>query len=117
MTERRRFNLPFAIFAEPMPASTFKLLAFLFSISDFGGACRPGYALMRSGTGISSTATINGAIDYLRETGWIKFVKPGGKKFDTIGLAIPSRLREKDVPMAVFRRSAAVSPALLSFKK
>lgn len=104
----RGFSIPFTIFAEPMPDKAFRLLCFLFSVSDFRGTCRPGYALMKRGADIGSDATVKSSLDYLRGAGWIIFTKKGGSHNTTIGLSIPGRLRSKDVPMAVYRGRASV---------
>jgi hypothetical protein len=97
----RRFSLPFCIFDEDMPDKAFRLLCFLFSVSDFKGASRPGYREMKNATGIGSDATVKASLDYLRESGWIFHIKKGGSNASTILLDIPSRLREKDLPFDV----------------
>lgn len=103
-----RFSLPFAVFMEPMPDKAFRLLCFLFSISDFRGGCRPGYQAMKQGAEIGSDATVKASLEYLRTKGWIWDIKKGGSKRMTIVLEIPSRLRQKDIPMAVFRGRVSI---------
>lgn len=98
----RRFSLPFCIFDEEMPDKTFRLLSYLFSISDFKGASRPGYREMKKAAGIGSDATVKAALDYLRKEGWIFHIKKGGSNASTIMLDIPSRLRKKDLPADVY---------------
>lgn len=115
-----RFSVPMAVFKESMPDKAFRLLSYLFSISDFKGASRPGYRAMKAGAEIGSDATVKASLEYLKKQGWIWHIKKGGSNRMTIALDIPERLRQKDIPLDVVRARSAIkkkfSPVLHSVK-
>lgn len=94
---RDKFSIPDGIFGEPMPGKAFKLLCFLFSLSDFAGLSRPGYAAMQRAIRDcprenGSRTTVRGHLCYLQQRGWIFHMKRTSGRM-AIWLQIPPRLR------------------------
>lgn len=88
-----RFSIPFAILNDDLPDKAIRLLIFLFSQSDFNGACSPGYKEMKAKADIGSDATIANTLRLLQRKGWIFHIKKGGSNRSTIWLQIPPRFR------------------------
>lgn len=91
----KRFSIPFAIFEERMEDKAHRLLCYLFSQSDFNGACSPGYAAMKEGAQIGADTTIKYTLESLRKKGWIFHIKKNGSQSATIWLQVPPRFRKK----------------------
>jgi len=92
-----RFSVPSAVFDESLPSKAFKLLVYLYRVSDVGGACRPGYAgmkrAMRDHDGDNGcNSTVRRCLQTLNKRGWIFAMKRTNSKM-TIWLQIPHRLR------------------------
>lgn len=92
-----RFSVPDCITAEPMPAKAFKLLVYLFSLSEFAGGCRPGYEQMRYAMRAKDgengcNNTIRRQLLYLKKKGWIFEMRKTNARM-RIWLQIPARLR------------------------
>lgn len=87
----QRFSIPDCITEDNLPDKAFRLLVFLFKISDCAGRCSPGYETMKAGANITSRSTISEALKLLRKRGWFHFTKKGGNRNSVLWLRIPPR--------------------------
>lgn len=97
-----RFSVPFCALVEPMPSKAFKLLIYLISVSNFEGACRPGYDHMRrvmrdNERFKGSDSTVKKNLLWLQKDGWIHHMKRGNARM-VIFLQIPPRHRPQKLP-------------------
>lgn len=87
--------MPKCIFDDELPDKAFRLLVFLFQVSDVAGMANPGYSAMKKGAHITSRNTVSGALKILREHGWFNFVNKTPGKNDAYWLRIPTRFEPK----------------------
>lgn len=91
--KERRFNVPFAVFADidRMPRPALVILLYLLSKSDFSGFCRTTYACIMTACNIGSRDTVWKSLNLLQKLGWIDDRKK--TMTDTrIRIQIPPRL-------------------------
>jgi hypothetical protein len=106
-----RFSIPNCILDDGLPDKAFRLLVFLFSVSDMAGCAAATYDEMKQGADITSRSTVSDSLKLLRKHGWFHFVKKGGGKKAVYWLRLPPRYTETDKPNAklairMFPRSA-----------
>lgn len=97
-----RFSVPDCILEDPMPSKALKLLLYLLSISDYGGACRPGYDHMRKVMrdkiqDKGSDTTVRKHLIWLKKDGWIFNMKRTNARM-IVWLQIPPRHRPQKLP-------------------
>jgi hypothetical protein len=91
-----RFSVTPCMQQDNLPDKAFRLLFFLFSVSDISGRASPGYAAMKIGADITSRSTISDALKLLKRHGWFHFVKKGNGRNTVFFLRIPPRFSKTD---------------------
>lgn len=94
-----KFSVPACLLFEPLPSKALKLLIYLIQVSDYGGACRPGYDAMRKAMrdhdrDNGSNHTVRNALQTLKKKGWIFTMKRTNSKMG-IWLQIPHRFKSE----------------------
>lgn len=90
------FSIPFCIQQDGLPDKAFRLLHFLFSVSDIGGRANPGYAAIKIGASITSRSTIASSLWLLQQHGWFHYVKKGNGRNTVFFLRIPPKYTNSD---------------------
>lgn len=90
-----RFSVPYCILDDDLPDKAFRLLVFLFKVSDCSGKAAPGYQAMKEGADITSRSTISNALRLLKTKGWFEFVKKGNGRCSVFFLRIPPRFAKE----------------------
>lgn len=86
-----KFTLPDCALDDELPDKAFRLLAYLFSVSDFTGQCAPGYDEMMHHTQSTSRNTISRNMAILQKKGWFDYTRRRGHRTMRIHLRIPAR--------------------------
>lgn len=84
------------VFEDELPDKAFRLLVFLFHVSNVAGRANPGYEAMRKGADITSRNTVANALRIIREHGWFDYVAKQPNKPDVFWLRIPDRFAPKN---------------------
>lgn len=93
--KEKRFSVPNCALNDGLEDKAFRLLVFLYSRTDFNGACSPGYTAMKEGASIGADSTVKYTLDSLQKKGWIFHIKKNGSSHATIWLQTPPRYRQK----------------------
>ncbi len=91
-----RFSIPACIMDDGLPDKAFRLLVFLYQISDMAGCATADYPAIKAGASIVSDATIAQSLRLLKKHGWFHFVKKGGGHPSVYWLRRPPRFTETD---------------------